>query len=90
VAPPAGSLPPRRPSERRYACDGSTSSDQHSYAPVPGTWDCPSYAPIKGNQGSNGWIYHLPRNEYYDATNPEECFATESAALAAGYRPAKV
>jgi hypothetical protein len=72
-----------------YACS-SAPSDLHSYDPVPGTWDCPSYAPIKGNQGSPEWIYHLPSNAYYDATNPEECFATEAAAVAAGYRPARI
>ncbi len=31
-------------------------------------------------------IYHLPSGRYYDVTKPEECFATESAAQAAGYR----
>jgi endonuclease YncB( thermonuclease family) len=74
-----------------YSCGGSvTSGDTKSYSPIPGTWNCPSYAPIKGNQGSNGWIYHMPWNQYYSVTNPEECFSTEAAALAAGYRPAKV
>jgi endonuclease YncB( thermonuclease family) len=74
-----------------YSCGGSTTGgDMKSYAPIPGTWNCPSYAPIKGNQGSNGWIYHMPWNQYYSVTNPEECFATEAAAVAAGYRPAKV
>ena len=53
-------------------------------------WNCPRNAPIKGNQGSNGWIYHLPGQAYYNNTNPEECFASESAARAAGYRRAKV
>ncbi len=53
-------------------------------------WNCPRSAPIKGNQGSNGWIYHLPGQAYYANTNPEECFASESAARAAGYRRAKV
>jgi hypothetical protein len=62
----------------------------NSYPPIPGTWNCPSYAPIKGNQGSPEWIYHLPSNAYYANTNPEECFATEAAAVAAGYRPARV
>ncbi len=31
-------------------------------------------------------IYHLPDGRYYDVPKPEECFATESAAVAAGYR----
>lgn len=51
-------------------------------------YDCPSWAPIKGNAQS--MIYHLPRNRYYDVTKPEDCFRTESAAQNAGYRAAKV
>lgn len=61
-----------------------------AYAPTNGGRDCPTRAPIKGNRGSNGWIYHLPSNRYYGVTNPEECFATEVAAQRAGYRAAKV
>lgn len=49
---------------------------------------CPASAPIKGNQGSRGWIYHLPTGAAYKATHPEQCFATESGAVAAGYRKA--
>ncbi len=51
-------------------------------------YDCPSWAPIKGNASS--MIYHLPGQRYYNATKPEDCFSTESAARAAGYRKAKV
>jgi hypothetical protein len=51
-------------------------------------YDCPSWAPIKGNAQS--MIYHLPRNRYYDVTKPEDCFRTESVALDAGYRATKV
>jgi S-formylglutathione hydrolase FrmB len=50
--------------------------------------NCPSTHPIKGNQGSNGWIYHVPTGASYSATDPEECFATEAAAVKAGYRKA--
>ncbi len=49
---------------------------------------CPSWAPIKGNRDS--MIYHLPGQRYYNVTNPEQCFASESAAKSAGYRRAKV
>ena len=35
-------------------------------------------------------IYHKPGQRYYDVTVPEECFASEAAAQAAGYRAAKV
>lgn len=73
---------------KNYSCaSGGTSQ---SYAPVPGTWNCPAKARIKGNRGSNGWIYHVPGQQYYAKTNPEECFVTESAARAAGYRKSKV
>jgi micrococcal nuclease len=50
--------------------------------------DCPSNAPIKGNQSSG--IYHMPGDSYYDVTDPEECFASEAAAQTAGYRAAEV
>lgn len=50
---------------------------------------CPAKAPIKGNQGSNGWKYHVPGGRWYNATHPEECFATESAAKKAGYEYAQ-
>ena len=29
---------------------------------------------------------HVPGGQFYNATKPEECFATEAAAQAAGYR----
>jgi endonuclease YncB( thermonuclease family) len=76
--------------QRNHKCSGGTGGDMAAYAPIAGTWDCPAKAPIKGNQGSPEWIYHLPRNAYYDATNPEECFATEAGAQAHGYRAAKI
>ncbi len=50
--------------------------------------DCPASHPIKGNASSG--IYHVPGDAYYDETHPEECFATEADARAAGYRAAKV
>lgn len=53
----------------------------------PNGWDCPANAPIKGNASS--MIYHVPRGAFYDRTNPEECFTTEAAARAAGYRASK-
>lgn len=53
----------------------------------PSGWDCPSAYPIKGNASS--MIYHMPYGSYYSRTNPEQCFATESAAKAAGYRKSK-
>lgn len=45
---------------------------------------------IKGNQGSNGWIYHLPGMPYYQQTRAEQMFCSEADAQAAGYRRAIV
>lgn len=49
---------------------------------------CPSWAPIKGNADSG--IYHVPGQRFYKVTKAEQCFRTESAAVAAGYRRSKV
>ena len=45
---------------------------------------------IKGNQGRNGWIYHVPGMPYYAQTRAEQMFCSEAEARAAGYRRAKV
>ncbi len=80
-----------RPARKSSGTKPSGGAGNGSVAPVPGTWNCPSYAPIKGNRSSSGdWIYHVPGAAYYKATNPEECFRTEADAVAAGYRRAKV
>jgi hypothetical protein len=49
---------------------------------------CPSTHPIKGNRPTDGtdWKYHVRGGQFYDRTTPEDCFKTESAAKAAGYR----
>jgi endonuclease YncB( thermonuclease family) len=75
---------------RDYRCSPKkrqSSSRPSSTAPTS-RWNCPSWAPIKGNDSS--MIYHMPWNRYYDATTPERCFSTATAAEAAGYRAAKV
>ena len=65
---------------------GSTSSAQPVKWPPQGM-NCPPGFPIKGNQTTGQeWIYHVPGGQFYNATRPEECFATEEAARAAGYR----
>ena len=51
-------------------------------------YDCPASHPIKGNRGDD-WIYHAPGTTYFSRTKPEECFATEADARAAGYRAPK-
>lgn len=55
-------------------------------APVS-TWNCPAWAPIKGNASS--MIFHVPSGQYYSRTKPEECFSSEGAAIKAGYRKSK-
>lgn len=68
---------------------GSTSTVKSGKA-APATRDnCPSGYKIKGNQTTRhttDWIYHVPGGAYYSVTDPEECFATEAAARAWGYR----
>jgi hypothetical protein len=51
-------------------------------------WNCPAWAPIKGNAPSR--IYHLPGQRFYTRTTPEICFTTEAAARQSGYRKSKV
>jgi len=58
-----------------------------STAPIS-KWNCPAWAPIKGNRSS--MIYHMPGQRFYTRTAPERCFSTEAAARNAGYRKAKV
>ncbi len=49
-------------------------------------WGCA----IKGNRSRRGdWIYHLPGQNYYEKTRPEELFCTEREAQVAGYRRSK-
>lgn len=54
------------------------------------TWNCPAWAPVKGNISSRGEkIYHLPGGRWYKRTAPEECFTSAAAARKAGYRASK-
>lgn len=50
---------------------------------------CPDSHPIKGNinEREDTKIYHMPGSQSYRQTKPEECFATEADAQAAGYKP---
>lgn len=60
-----------------------------SVPPLPGG-SCPSDAPIKGNLSSSGeLIYHVRGGQFYNKTNAEQCFATESDAQDAGFRKSK-
>jgi endonuclease YncB( thermonuclease family) len=82
------------PKQKRYRKqdirhrDYCANRDLASYPPVSAN-ACPKKAPIKGNR-SDEWIYHLPSNQYYKQTNPEECFASEDGAKKAGYRAALI
>lgn len=64
-----------------------TSGKKPSWVWGSGGWNCPAAYPIKGNASS--MIYHVPGGAYYSRTKPEQCFATESAARAEGYRRSK-
>lgn len=44
---------------------------------------------IKGNIGSSGKIYHIPGGAFYERTDAEQCFETESEAIKAGFRKSK-
>ncbi len=85
----------KHPKQKRYRKqdikhrDYCANHDLKSYAPVSST-KCPKKARIKGNRGSSGWIYHLPGQEYYKVTGPEECFASEDGAKKHGYRAALI
>jgi micrococcal nuclease len=62
----------------------SAGSSGSGSAPPISENSCPPGFTIKGN-GDSG-IYHVPGGAYYDATNPEVCFATPADAQAAGFR----
>lgn len=46
---------------------------------------CPDSHPVKGN-GEGERIFHVEGRRYYEATNPEACFADTDAALARVFR----
>lgn len=53
----------------------------------PTTVSCEDYGVVRGNVSQSGeLIYHLPGDQYYDVTVPEQCFATPSDAQESGYR----
>ncbi|MCW3492251.1 carboxypeptidase regulatory-like domain-containing protein [Microbacterium sp. SSM24] len=75
---------------QRISRDSAATAAVRSGKAAPATRDnCPSGYPIKGNQTTRhttDWIYHVPGGRYYAITDPEECFASEAAAVAWGYR----
>ena len=66
------------------ASNGSIVERGDTYVRVQGMQDCPEDFPIKGNESSG--IHHVPAVSSYARTIPEICFASEDAALGAGYR----
>jgi hypothetical protein len=52
-----------------------------------GARDCPPGFPVKGNLPSR--VYHVPGQATYERTTPEICFASDEAAAAGGFRPAR-
>jgi endonuclease YncB( thermonuclease family) len=76
---------------RNYHCTRTSTpkstTSLRAYPPA-NTWNCPAAAPIKGNQSS--MIYHMPGQQFYSRTTPEQCFATRAAAEHAGYRASKI
>jgi hypothetical protein len=77
-------------SAKRSATELNPTAGNRSTQPPASGYSCPSDAPIKGNESSSGeLIYHVPGGQFYNATNPEECFASEADAQEAGYRKSK-
>ena len=71
-----------------------TTQPQATPAPTPTPASQPqqsqSACVIKGNEGRNGKIYHMPGQKYYNKTNPEVVFCSEIEAQNAGFRKSKV
>ena len=66
---------------------GKTGVVSYPSSTKPSGWNCPAWAPIKGNASS--MIYHVKSGQYYSRTKPEVCFSSEGAAVKAGYRKSK-
>lgn len=86
--------------QRQQAPAAPSSAPQRavpSRAPAPagggspargGSGQCPASHPVKANDNSG--IYHVPGQRHYAQTNARNCYPSESAAKAAGYRKSKV
>ena len=84
VAPPATEAPTSEPAPLIQQQPAAQAGGIRAEA---GT--CPDSHPIKGNinEREDTKIYHMPGSQSYRQTKPEECFATEADAQAAGYKP---
>jgi len=71
-----------------WALGDTNTSDETKQSAQP--TEAPEGKLIKGNINSKGEkIYHVPGSANYERTKPEEWFATEEEAQAAGYRAPK-
>ena len=85
--PPTTTVPAQPPATTTTSPAPSTAAGQ---VPPNPDGSCPAGAPIKGNAGSRGKIYHLPQGDSnYARTHAEVCFSSAAAAQAAGYRGIK-
>lgn len=87
LVPPAATAPPPPSTTPTVTAPAGTKPARAGPVPPISDYDCPAWAPIKGNDNSG--IYHRPGQQAYTRTKPEACFATPAAAEAAGYRAAK-
>ena len=71
--------------EVRIAAASRATATAGSRLPIS-AYACPATHRIKGNL--NTMIYHMPGQEYYTRTKPEQCFALEVDAIMLGYRKA--
>jgi hypothetical protein len=86
TVPAVATVPALTPQPSTTRSTPGTGTGAGSVAPLFGG-ACPASAPIKGNDGSRGKIYHLPTGDgNYGRTKAEQCFSSAQAAEAAGYR----
>lgn len=81
---------PKNTSIPKSTSKSSSSTTKVSKPSTPSSNNNSGKKSIKGNINSKGEkIYHVPGGAYYDRTNPEEWFSTETEAEVAGYRKSK-
>jgi hypothetical protein len=87
TAAPMNTPVPPRTARPTVPTDGGAPSPRGTGSAPPEGIDCPAGYPIKGDRATGSeWLYRAPGAESYETTRPEECFATEADAQAAGYR----
>lgn len=94
-APKPAPLRQQAPAPAPQPAPTRTAAPQLAPAPAPAGGSvrgsggqCPASHPIKGNDNSG--IYHVPGQRHYHQTNARNCFPSEAAARAAGFRKSKV